>query len=185
MLTSEHLGGFLAGLAALVTAVISPIVMLIVNARQTRKQSDQLKGHMEAQVRKANGVPFAFIENLPVPAWCKSVDGRMLWINYEYSQQWGLRPSDCEGKFDSDVWPAEVAQKFREHDLRVIHDRVTLATTEMIPEQPLNAFAARRLWNVRKFPVINSSNQVVAVGGLAWLPTDNVPHEDTATVRVQ
>lgn len=187
MLEAQHLGGFFTGLAALLGAVITPIVTLVLHNRQMQRQSSQLKDHMEAQVRKANGVPFAFIENLPVPAWCKGIDGKMLWINYEYSQQWGIRPSDYEGKYDCDVWPVEVANAFREHDLRVIHDRVTLATTEQVPERIKDPTSPKQKWMIRKFPVFNSKSEVIAVGGIAWLPDTEFshPHDDTSAVRGQ
>lgn len=183
----QHLGGFFTGLAALLGAVITPIVTLVLHSRQMQKQAVQLKDHMEAQVKKANGVPFAFIENLPVPAWCKGPDGKMLWINYEYSQQWGIRPNDYEGKFDYDVWGAEVAAHFREHDLRVIHDRVTLATTEHVPDRINDPTSPTRKWMIRKFPVFNSKAEVIAVGGIAWLPGDvfERAQEETSEVRLQ
>lgn len=189
MLEAQHLGGFFTGLAALLGAVITPIVTLVLHRRQMEKQAGQLKDHMEAQVRKANGVPFAFIENLPDPAWCKGIDGKMLWINYEYSQQWGIRPSDYEGKFDYDIWPADTVNHFREHDLRVVHDRVTLATTELVPDRIKDPRSPKRKWLVRKFPVFNSKNEVIAVGGIAWLHGETFgvadADEDTAAVRVQ
>lgn len=187
MLDPQHLGGLFTGLAALFAAVTTPVVTLVVQARQMRKQEARVKDHLEAQVRKANGVPFAFIDNMPVPAWCKGIDGKMLWINFEYSQQWGIRPRDYEGRYDYDIWPAEIANAFRDHDVRVQTDRVTMATTEEIPETPNQPNSPMRTWNVRKFPVFNTNNDVIAIGGIAWLHGEEFTEvqDETAAVLVQ
>lgn len=133
----------------------------------TRRAIEELKEHTRVQVGRANGVPWSFIENCPLPTWCKDVNGTMVWINNEYEQQWGIKSSLYEGRTDYDVWPPDVAAHFRRHDQLVIAQKRTLLTVEEVPDNVRDPDGTRRKWRIWKFPVLNNQGEVVAVGGIA------------------
>lgn len=135
--------------------------------RETERVVKELKQHTSTQVKRANGVPWSFIENCPLPTWCKDVNGTMVWINNEYEQQWGIKSSMYEGRTDFDVWPADIAAAFRRHDQLVIAQKHTLVTVEAVPDRLNDPNSPRREWRIWKFPVVNNTGDVVAVGGIA------------------
>lgn len=145
------------------------------------KVSD-VKEHALSQVVKANSVPFSYIQNLPIPAWLKSIDGKYLWINEAYCLEWGASSVDFEGKDDYQLWGREVALLIKNNDSRVIVEGVSIFAKELIPDNIHDVDGPSSNWNVRKFPVKNPEGRIVAIGGVAWKPWD-CPEEQVCLVR--
>lgn len=74
--------------------------------------------------------------DLPFPAWLKDTDGVMLALNKSYEdiilQPMGKTASDYIGKTDFDIWPKDVAQKFKEEDSKVLQSKKALTFKESI-----------------------------------------------------
>lgn len=137
------------------------------------KAKEEIKGVVRAEIKKANGVPFSFIQNMPLPTWCKDVDGRMIWINEEYTKQWGIKSTEYEGNFDSEIWGTEIAKEYRKNDLEVIISKATIRTVEPVPENPRDPNTPIVDWHIWKFPVFDDYKNVIAVGGVAKRVIDN------------
>lgn len=104
-------------------------------------------------------------QSLPVPMWLKTMDGTMLALNSAYENVFlkpnGLKTIDYVGKKDHDVWPKEVADKFREHDIEVQTTRQTLETTELVPID-----GVMTKWHIIKYLRI-SDGVPIGIGGMA------------------
>lgn len=131
------------------------------------KKIEEMESRLDSKAKKANGVPWAFIENLPLPAWAKDMDGKMLWINSEYSMQFGIKPNEYEGRTDYDVWPFEIAEKLRKHDLEVARSGLTMRFKEEVPETWGEPNSRILIWTVQKFPIYGPDGKITAVGGIA------------------
>ena len=84
-----------------------------------------------------------FMDNSPAIAWIKDAEGRHLYLSQTYERRFGVSQADWLGKTDFEIWPAEIAEALRKHDL------VALATgrpIEVLEEKP-NADGERSYWH--------------------------------------
>jgi len=73
------------------------------------------------QALRASDVRFSsFMNNSPALAFIKDQDGRIIYINNTCEQIWGMTLSDCFGKTNHQIWPAEVAGRLLTNDAGVI-----------------------------------------------------------------
>lgn len=163
----------LDGLAEIITGTTALLVaitgLLTLFYRKGKRAIDEATSRAERANRR-NDPLWTFIDNLPIPAWQKDRDSRMLWINSQYSIQWNIAPHRYEGQFDSAIWPKDVAAQFVQHDLRVIREKAVLETTEEVPDTAGDLNAPRRVWRIWKFPIVETKDgedDVVGVGGFA------------------
>jgi PAS domain S-box-containing protein len=78
------------------------------------------KHKIEAERRENEERFRAFMDNSPAIAWAKDEQGRHVYLNRTFEQRFGVRLEDWRGKADPELWPADVARKFRENDLAVL-----------------------------------------------------------------
>lgn len=89
-----------------------------------------------------------FMDSLPFEAWLKDVhltekgvtEFRMLLINKRYEFNYGVSRSRYEGETDDQIWGDEIAQAFRENDLKVLATKSSLVTYETYPSRVYNGF---------------------------------------------
>lgn len=165
----------------IITALSSVLAVILLHLRANRKRQDteknilqklaekteDLEKKLDSKIKKANGVPWAFIDNLPLPAWAKDLNGKMIWINTEYSLRFDIKPSEYEGRDDYEVWPLPIAEKFRRNDLNVIKSGLTTRFQEDVPDSWNDPNAAITSWTVWKFPIFDNNGIIAAVGGIA------------------
>lgn len=104
----------------------------------------------------------SYITHLPLPAWIKAKDGRMMAINSSYSKAYGITLDEYNSNYDAKNWGDPTATKFKKHDDIVLatHEEV-FAYEEIENPTTLNI---QRL-EVVKFPIWDNG-QVIAVAGL-------------------
>ncbi|AFZ02491.1 PAS domain S-box protein [Calothrix sp. PCC 6303] len=81
----------------------------------------------------------ALLNNLPHIAWIKDEQSRFIAVNQPFAQVCGSTPEALVGKTDYDIWPAELAQGYRDDDFqvlqsrqrKVVEERIALADGEM------------------------------------------------------
>jgi PAS domain-containing protein len=150
------LGGGLAGMYALSRKM----------QRDAKQEMESLKRHTEAQVIRANGVPLKLLESLPIPAWCKDRDGKMLFVNFAYCQSFNIRPEDYIGKTDRDVWPLATAVAFAKHDDEVVRTMRRVRFREVVPADRYKPEGEQLRLLVEKFPVVNATrDSLIGPGG--------------------
>ncbi len=83
----------------------------------------KLRDHIRRaeQALRASDVRFSsFMNNSQTLAFIKDQDGRILYINNTCEQIWGRTLSDCFGKTNHQLWPAEMAERLCANDTSVI-----------------------------------------------------------------
>jgi len=110
----------------------------------------------------------SLVESLPLNILRKNREGRFVFANRRYCEANGLQASEMVGKTDFDLFPPELAEKYRRDDERVMSRGEVIEDVERhrTPD-------GQRLYvHVLKSPVRNSSGDVVGVQVAFWDVTD-------------
>lgn len=105
----------------------------------------------------------AFIENMPLPAWIKDIEGTMRFLNDAYEKIYGVNKIDYIGKQDSDVWPKDIAEDFKRLDDRVLLGESIEYSVEKVTNRA--GFRSHDHIHVIKFPLY-SGPVVVGIAGI-------------------
>lgn len=110
----------------------------------------------------------AFLNQCPFVMWCKDYSdgvGRMVFISDMYSEIFSIPAAKYVGMTDYEVWPKEVADRFRVQDLEVVKSGAAVWKDEPTPH------VGKEQWQrcmTLKFPIKTPSGEVIGVGGIAW-----------------
>ena len=110
----------------------------------------------------------AIIENQPGLVWLKDIDGRFLTVNEAFAQSCGEKTAgDVLGKTDFDIWPIELAEKYRNDDAKVINHKQPLRIEESIYDHK-----ERKWFETFNMPILDESGIVIGTTGFAVDITD-------------
>jgi len=117
--------------------------------------------HSEKALRESEERFNAFMDNSPAIAWMKDEQGRHVYLNRAIERQFGLRPEECRGKTDFDLWPREIAEQFHRNDQEVLRTGRTID----VVEETVARDGGRSYWQNFKFPFQDVSGRRF-VGGI-------------------
>ncbi len=102
----------------------------------------------------------ALLDNFPFMVWLKDMESRLLAANQTYADAAGFTlTEDLVGKTDLDVFPAELARRYRADDLEVLNSGKSKSV-----EEPL-IFAGKAIWiETYKSPVTLDGKMIGTVG---------------------
>lgn len=138
-----------------------PLVMTIVRDISQRKQVER---ELHDSVFKYKSL----LNNLPQLVWQKDSDGVYQSCNFAYAKSFGLDPENLTGKTDYDLYPKELAEKYRGDDQRIIE----VGQIEVFDEHWLDG-SEQRLVHTTKVPLKNTGGKVYATLGIAEDITDH------------
>lgn len=101
------------------------------------------------------------LASLPQRIFVKDQQGAFVSVNEPFARDFGLRPKDLIGKSDLDFFEAELAEKYRADDRRVMETRATETIVEANVVQD-----RQRYVEVVKAPVITESGIVLGIVGV-------------------
>ncbi len=137
------------------------------NIQSRHKFSDELLRQVELQQK-------AILNNIPDIAWLKDRESRFIAVNEAFAKACGLRPQDLVGKTDLDIWPRDLAQKYRADDLEVICSGKRRCIEESLVD---NNGLLRQIETI-KTPVYNDKNEIIGTTGIARDITERKRYED-------
>ncbi len=105
----------------------------------------------------------AILDNIPDIAWLKDSSSRYIMINERFSKACGLTPEEIVGKTDLDVWPADLAEKYRSDDQDVINSK----TRKCVQERFADKEGKIQWLETIKTPVFDDNGKVVGTTGIA------------------
>jgi PAS domain S-box-containing protein len=108
-----------------------------------------------------------YMDHSPTLAWAKDEQGRLVYLNKAAETGIRIRTPDWRGKTDFDLWPAHIAQQFRENDQKVWASGNPLTVIERTPE----ADGGITYWMSIKFPYQDRDGQKF-IGGIGINVTD-------------
>lgn len=105
----------------------------------------------------------AILDNIPDIAWLKDRDGHFVAVNSPLARAAGRRPEDILGRTDLEIWPRDIALRYRADDLEIMqsgqHKRV---------EEPLvDASGVTRWIETFKTPIVGDGGEVIGTTGIA------------------
>jgi two-component system, sensor histidine kinase and response regulator len=106
----------------------------------------------------------SLVESLPLNILRKNREGRFVFANRRYCEANGLSPGEMTGKTDFDLFPPELAEKYRRDDERVMTGGEVVEDVERH-----RTHDGKRLYvHVLKSPVRDSTGEVVGVQAAFW-----------------
>ena len=103
-----------------------------------------------------------FMDSVPFLGYLKDPEGRMLYYNLAMAQHFDVSRNFLLGKTDAELWPAELAKNYRQHDIEVLSSG-KLKVTE---ERTQNPDRSASVWRSFKFPCADGEGRVL-LGGVS------------------
>jgi diguanylate cyclase (GGDEF)-like protein/PAS domain S-box-containing protein len=105
----------------------------------------------------------AILDNIPDIAWLKDEESRFIAVNEPFGKACGVKPEDLVGKTDLDIWPKELAERYRADDREVMESRKRKCV-----EEPLADKERKIQWiETIKTPIYNDKGEVIGTTGIA------------------
>ncbi len=114
-----------------------------------------------------------FMNTIPMLGFMKDSDGRLVYVNQAFTAKFARPAEHFLGKLDHELFPAEVARKLHEADLRVMAGAKAVELREQAPTPD----GILREWWVVKFPFRDAQGRVF-LGGVALDLTERRQLED-------
>ncbi len=120
-----------------------------------RKLAEDALKASEAQLQ-------AILDNAPAVIYLKDNQGRYITYNQRYIELFHVDRGNWIGRTDAELFPADIAAKFRVNDELVRHAGKPLTFEELVPHDD-----GTHTYISVKFPVKDAQGNVVAVGGVS------------------
>ena len=105
----------------------------------------------------------AILNNIPDMAWLKDRESRFIAVNEPFGRACGVAPEELVGKTDLDIWPRDLAEKYRADDREVME-----SGERKCVEEPLSDKENKISWlETIKTPIYNDKGQVIGTTGIA------------------
>jgi PAS domain S-box-containing protein len=117
----------------------------------------------EEALQKSQSQQKAILDNIPDMAWLKDRESRFISVNEPFGKACGVKPEDLVGKTDLDIWPKELAERYRADDKEVME-----SGKQKQVEEPLVDKEGNRIWiETIKTPIYNEKGEVIGTTGIA------------------
>lgn len=118
----------------------------------------------------------ALLNSIPDIAWLKDEESRFIAVNEPFGHACGISPAELVGKTDLDIWPKELAERYRADDRAVMESRRTKRV-----EEPLADRDGTQKWiETIKVPILGERQEVIGTVGIARDITDRKEKEKLA-----
>ena len=105
----------------------------------------------------------AILNNIPDIAWLKDKEGYYLSVNEPFAKAAGVSLQEMVGKNDLDIWPPDLAQKYRADDQEVMR-----TSKRKCFEEPLTNSEKQTIWiETIKTPILDDKQEVIGTTGIA------------------
>lgn len=150
--------------------------LLEANQRLRKEIADRERA--EQAVRDSEALYHSLVDTLAVCVLRKDLEGRFTFANRAFLELMELQPQDVIGKTDYELYPRELAEKYRRDDRRVIE------TGESFEDVEQNDQEGQTHWvRVRKSPVYDSQRRVVGVQAIFWDVTERKLAEEEIRLK--
>ncbi len=123
---------------------------------------------MTDALRDSEALYESLVRNLPQNIIRKDPEGRLTFVNQRYCEWMGKSPEDLIGKTDYDLFPPDLAEQYRQDDLRIMKSGETFGTEEehILPD-------GKKLYvRVVKTPLYNFQSDLIGIQGIFWDVTE-------------
>lgn len=115
----------------------------------------------ETALREYQHLMETILDHMPTPVFLRDLEGRFMLINRCYEDIHRVTKDGVRGRTLQEVFPMDVAEDFQTLDPEVINERRVLEREEThhLPD-------GQHILAAVKFPIFDSSDEVIAVGGV-------------------
>jgi diguanylate cyclase (GGDEF)-like protein/PAS domain S-box-containing protein len=141
--------------------------------------ASQLIGNFFAreQARRALDISLqcqmAILENIPDIAWLKDEESRFIFVNEPFARSAGVSAEELIHKTDLDIWPEELARRYRQDDLEVMRTQ----RRKRIEEPLVDKDNGERVIETIKTPIYDASGNIIGTTGIARDITERKQNE--------
>jgi len=134
-----------------VARVIAGHVALVIE----RKRAERAPAHVEHRLQK-------ILDNSGTVVFLKDIQGRYLLVNRRFEDVFHVTKAQAIGKTDYDLFPPDIAERFRENDRKVLAANQPLTMEEEAPhDDGIHSYLSI------KFPIDDQDGTVTGVCGIA------------------
>jgi len=139
--------------------------------RQTQELQKEIAHHRktEAALQTSDRFMRSLVESLPQNILRKDAQGRFSFANHVFARTIGKSLDEIIGKTDFDLFPKELAKKFRQDDERVLASGKPFETVE----ESRNAAGDKIHVQVIKTPLLDDENRTLGLQIVFWDVTAN------------
>jgi len=117
----------------------------------------------ERKLRESESRQKAILSNIPDIAWLKDSESRFVAVNEPFGKACGVSPDQLVGKTDLDIWPRELAERYRADDREVMKSGLRKCI-----EEPLIDKEGSATWvETMKTPIWNEKGEIIGTAGIA------------------
>ncbi len=127
-----------------------------------------------ANLRKIELQQKAILNNIPDIAWLKDMNSRFIEVNEAFAKACGFKAEEIVGKTDFELWPRDLAERYRADDLEVINSR----KRKSVEERLVNKEDGERWIETVKTPVFDDQGEVIGTTGIARNITQRKKEEE-------
>ncbi|ADC61995.1 PAS domain S-box protein [Allochromatium vinosum] len=140
----------------------------VTEQKRLAEELEQYRHHLEElveartlELRQQMRSLKALIDNLPHMAWMKDREGRFVAVNRAFAEIKGRSPDEIIGLTDHDLWPGELAERYRADDAEVMAGRCQ--RTRVMP----SVTNPGAIYETFKAPIIDDTDEVLGTVGFA------------------
>ncbi len=132
-------------------------------AKESLEAEIERRKLVEQDLRDSQALYSSLVENLPVQVLRKDLEGRFTFANQSFCRLVGMSLEELKGKTDYDLYPPDLAEKYRADDRWVVeHGQLFECEEENIQE------GQRRYVHVMKSPVRDAAGKIVGTQVVFW-----------------
>ena len=118
---------------------------------------------IEQKLRESQERQRAILDNIPDIAWLKDKESRYIAANEPFGKSCGFSPEELVGKTDFELWPHDLAVKYRQDDMEVMTTRQRKCL-----EEPIQLANGQRLYlETIKTPIFNERGETIGTTGIS------------------
>lgn len=125
---------------------------------ELRRYSRELERKVGERTREVTSI----LRHTPAVVTVKDGKGRYTFVNSRFEELFGFRNEEIRGKTDREIFPEEVAVRFRENDRGVFEEGRPVQVEERVPGRE-----GARVYLSTKFPLYDEEGRAAAVCGIA------------------
>ena len=105
----------------------------------------------------------AILNNIPDIVWLKDKDSKFIAVNESFGKACGFKPEELVGKTDLDIWPKELAERYRANDQEVMRSGKQKCVEERLADKE-----GKIQWvETIKTPIFDDKGRVIGTTGIA------------------